>query len=144
MLCSYDVVFICGRFSGLMSITIYGGLILFSLFLLFDTQLVVKRASTYPIAGTAEEYKYGSGYYGGGLGQGYFERPAAALRRYDPINSWVFYPFHLTLPARNLAELLFSFNNSSKVTTWSSSLQVSGSCPSMPMCSTFLFEWRWY
>lgn len=73
--------------AGLMSITIYGGLILFSLFLLFDTQLVVKRATTHPIAGTAEEYKYKSGFYGGGLGQGFAERPAATFRQYDPINS---------------------------------------------------------
>ncbi|XP_071808419.1 growth hormone-inducible transmembrane protein-like [Asterias amurensis] len=35
--------------SGLYAISMYGGLILFSGFLLYDTQLIMKRAETYPI-----------------------------------------------------------------------------------------------
>ncbi|CAB1343950.1 unnamed protein product [Coregonus sp. 'balchen'] len=46
--------------AGLYSIAIYGGLVLFSLFLLYDTQKVIKRAETYPMYG---------------------------MQKYDPINS---------------------------------------------------------
>lgn len=46
--------------AGLFSIAVYGGLVLFSMFLLYDTQKVIKRAETYP-------------YYG--------------VQKYDPINS---------------------------------------------------------
>ncbi|KAM6951685.1 growth hormone-inducible transmembrane protein [Aplochiton taeniatus] len=45
---------------GLYSIAVYGGLVLFSMFLLYDTQKVIKRAETYP--------QYG-------------------MQKYDPINS---------------------------------------------------------
>ncbi|XP_068161789.1 growth hormone-inducible transmembrane protein [Antennarius striatus] len=37
--------------AGLYSIAVYGGLVLFSMFLLYDTQKVVKRAETYPLYG---------------------------------------------------------------------------------------------
>ncbi|XP_005992484.1 growth hormone-inducible transmembrane protein [Latimeria chalumnae] len=37
--------------AGLYSVAVYGGLILFGMFLLFDTQKVVKRAETYPVYG---------------------------------------------------------------------------------------------
>ncbi|MBN3302717.1 growth hormone-inducible transmembrane protein [Amia ocellicauda] len=46
--------------AGLYSVAIYGGLILFSMFLLYDTQKVIKRAESYPIYG---------------------------VQKYDPINS---------------------------------------------------------
>ncbi|XP_023663884.1 growth hormone-inducible transmembrane protein [Paramormyrops kingsleyae] len=46
--------------AGLYSVAVYGGLILFSMFLLYDTQKVIKRAESYPLYGVA---------------------------RYDPINS---------------------------------------------------------
>lgn len=35
--------------AGLYSISIYGGLVLFSMFLLYDTQKVIKRAENHPI-----------------------------------------------------------------------------------------------
>uniref|UniRef100_A0A3B1JRT2 Growth hormone inducible transmembrane protein n=1 Tax=Astyanax mexicanus TaxID=7994 RepID=A0A3B1JRT2_ASTMX len=37
--------------AGLYSIAVYGGLILFSMFLLYDTQKVIKRAETHPLYG---------------------------------------------------------------------------------------------
>ncbi|KAJ3607453.1 hypothetical protein NHX12_024504 [Muraenolepis orangiensis] len=37
--------------AGLYSVAIYGGLVLFSLFLLYDTQKVIKRAETHPMYG---------------------------------------------------------------------------------------------
>lgn len=37
--------------AGLYSIAVYGGLVLFSMFLLYDTQKVVKRAETHPLYG---------------------------------------------------------------------------------------------
>ncbi|XP_076752158.1 growth hormone-inducible transmembrane protein [Xylocopa sonorina] len=37
--------------SGLYSMTLYGGLILFSMLLLYDTQRIIKQAETYPIYG---------------------------------------------------------------------------------------------
>ncbi|XP_053738537.1 growth hormone-inducible transmembrane protein [Synchiropus splendidus] len=37
--------------AGLYSVAIYGGLVLFSMFLLYDTQKVVKRAETHPLYG---------------------------------------------------------------------------------------------
>ncbi|XP_046888882.1 growth hormone-inducible transmembrane protein [Hypomesus transpacificus] len=46
--------------AGLYSVAVYGGLLLFSMFLLYDTQKVVKRAETYPLYG---------------------------VQKYDPINS---------------------------------------------------------
>lgn len=46
--------------AGLYSVAIYGGLVLFSLFLLYDTQKVIKRAETHPIH---------------------------AIQKYDPINA---------------------------------------------------------
>ncbi|XP_036387662.1 growth hormone-inducible transmembrane protein [Megalops cyprinoides] len=46
--------------AGLYSIAVYGGLVLFSMFLLYDTQKVIKRAETYPLYG---------------------------VQKYDPINS---------------------------------------------------------
>ncbi|KAK3559138.1 hypothetical protein QTP86_005030 [Hemibagrus guttatus] len=46
--------------AGLYSVAVYGGLILFSMFLLYDTQKVIKRAETYPLY---------------------------AVQKYDPINS---------------------------------------------------------
>ncbi|XP_066477748.1 growth hormone-inducible transmembrane protein [Tiliqua scincoides] len=46
--------------AGLYSVAVYGGLVLFSLFLLYDTQKVIKRAETYPLYG---------------------------VQKYDPINS---------------------------------------------------------
>ncbi|XP_072851168.2 growth hormone-inducible transmembrane protein [Pogona vitticeps] len=48
--------------AGLYSVAVYGGLVLFSLFLLYDTQKVIKRAETQPL--------YGLG-----------------IQKYDPINS---------------------------------------------------------
>ncbi|VDN06241.1 unnamed protein product [Thelazia callipaeda] len=72
--------------ASLMSISIYGGLILFSLFLLFDTQYVVKRAQMHPISGTSEEQVYKSGYYGS-IGNGYYDVAAPKIRRFDPINA---------------------------------------------------------
>ncbi|TRY59420.1 hypothetical protein DNTS_004321 [Danionella cerebrum] len=36
---------------GLYSVSVYGGLLLFSLFLLYDTQKVIRRAETYPVYG---------------------------------------------------------------------------------------------
>ncbi|KAJ7324356.1 hypothetical protein JRQ81_017376 [Phrynocephalus forsythii] len=48
--------------AGLYSVAVYGGLVLFSLFLLYDTQKVIKRAETQPL--------YGLG-----------------VQKYDPINS---------------------------------------------------------
>lgn len=71
-----------------MSISLYGGLILFSLFLLFDTQFVVKRAQMHPISGTSEERMYKPGYYGS-LGEGYYDVVAPKMRRFDPINAYV-------------------------------------------------------
>lgn len=53
-----------------MSIVLYGGLILFSAFLLHDTQRVVRHAQMYPQRG---EMMYGM----------------SEVRRYDPINAWV-------------------------------------------------------
>lgn len=41
--------------AGLYSISVYGGLVLFGLFLLYDTQRVIKVAETYP---TYAERKY--------------------------------------------------------------------------------------
>lgn len=49
--------------AGLYSVAVYGGLVLFGMFLLYDTQLVVKRAETLPVYGVV---------------------------KYDPINAWVF------------------------------------------------------
>ncbi|VDN24399.1 unnamed protein product [Gongylonema pulchrum] len=69
-----------------MSISVYGGLILFSLFLLFDTQFVVKRAQMHPISGTSEERMYKPGYYGS-LGEGYYDVVSPKMRRFDPINA---------------------------------------------------------
>ncbi|MGH0119726.1 UNVERIFIED_CONTAM: hypothetical protein FKN15_058679 [Acipenser sinensis] len=46
--------------AGLYSVAIYGGLILFGMFLLYDTQKVIKRAESYPVYG---------------------------VQKYDPINS---------------------------------------------------------
>lgn len=37
--------------AGLYSVAFYGGLLLFSIFLLYDTQKVIKRAETYPVYG---------------------------------------------------------------------------------------------
>uniref|UniRef100_A0A8C5PKC3 Growth hormone inducible transmembrane protein n=1 Tax=Leptobrachium leishanense TaxID=445787 RepID=A0A8C5PKC3_9ANUR len=37
--------------AGLYSVAIYGGLVLFGMFLLYDTQKVIKRAETYPLYG---------------------------------------------------------------------------------------------
>ncbi|CAL8302858.1 unnamed protein product [Lota lota] len=37
--------------AGLYSVAVYGGLVLFSLFLLYDTQKVIKRAETHPLYG---------------------------------------------------------------------------------------------
>lgn len=37
--------------AGLYSVAIYGGLVLFSMFLLYDTQKVIKRAETHPLYG---------------------------------------------------------------------------------------------
>ncbi|XP_053163733.1 growth hormone-inducible transmembrane protein [Hemicordylus capensis] len=48
--------------AGLYSVAVYGGLVLFSLFLLYDTQKVIKRAETQPLYGTG-------------------------IQKYDPINS---------------------------------------------------------
>uniref|UniRef100_A0A8C8VHN0 Growth hormone inducible transmembrane protein n=1 Tax=Pelusios castaneus TaxID=367368 RepID=A0A8C8VHN0_9SAUR len=48
--------------AGMYSIAIYGGLILFSMFLLYDTQKVIKRAETHPV-------------------------PMYGVAKYDPINS---------------------------------------------------------
>ncbi|KAL3985535.1 Inhibitor of apoptosis-promoting Bax1 family protein [Acanthocheilonema viteae] len=70
--------------ASLMSISLYGGLILFSLFLLFDTQFVIKRARMYPISDTSEEQIYKPGYYGS-IGAGYSAAPK--MRRFDPINA---------------------------------------------------------
>lgn len=38
--------------AGLYSVAVYGGLILFGMFLLYDTQKVIKRAETYPLYAT--------------------------------------------------------------------------------------------
>lgn len=35
--------------AGLYSISVYGGLVLFGLFLLYDTQKIMKRAETHPL-----------------------------------------------------------------------------------------------
>lgn len=48
--------------AGLYSMSLYGGLLLFSAFLLYDTQRIVRKAETHP-------------YY--------------AERKYDPVNAWV-------------------------------------------------------
>lgn len=37
--------------AGLYSVAVYGGLVLFSMFLLYDTQKVIKRAETHPLYG---------------------------------------------------------------------------------------------
>lgn len=58
--------------AGLMSIVLYGGLILFSAFLLHDTQRVVKHAQIYP----RREQLYGM---------------SREIKSYDPINALVFY-----------------------------------------------------
>lgn len=42
--------------SGLYSMSLYGGLILFSMFLLYDTQRIIKRAETYPVYGAPRPY----------------------------------------------------------------------------------------
>ncbi|PAV71617.1 hypothetical protein WR25_22177 [Diploscapter pachys] len=55
----------------LMSLVVYGGLILFSAFLLYDTQRVVKQAELYP-----HKSQYGN-YYGNEM----------AIRSFDPINA---------------------------------------------------------
>ncbi|XP_064632160.1 growth hormone-inducible transmembrane protein-like [Lineus longissimus] len=39
--------------AGLYSISIYGGLVLFGMFLLYDTQRIIKKAETYPVYGMA-------------------------------------------------------------------------------------------
>ncbi|VDK69078.1 unnamed protein product [Litomosoides sigmodontis] len=72
--------------ASLMSVSLYGGLILFSLFLLFDTQFVIKRAQMYPISGTSEEQFYKPGYYGS-IGAGYYDIAMPKMRRFDPINA---------------------------------------------------------
>lgn len=69
-----------------MSVSLYGGLILFSLFLLFDTQFVVKRARMYPISGTSEERMYKPGYYSNS-GTEYYNIVTSKMRRFDPINA---------------------------------------------------------
>ncbi|MCP9264666.1 hypothetical protein DINM_022801 [Dirofilaria immitis] len=58
----------------------------FSLFLLFDTQFVIKRAQMYPISGTSEEQIYQPGYYGN-IGAGYYDIVTPKMRRFDPINA---------------------------------------------------------
>lgn len=40
--------------AGLYSVAVYGGLVLFGMFLLYDTQLVVKRAETVPFYGVTK------------------------------------------------------------------------------------------
>ncbi|XP_056350400.1 growth hormone-inducible transmembrane protein [Oenanthe melanoleuca] len=40
--------------AGLYSVAVYGGLVLFGMFLLYDTQLVVKRAETLPVYGVVK------------------------------------------------------------------------------------------
>lgn len=40
--------------ASLYSVAVYGGLVLFSMFLLYDTQLVVKRAETLPVYGVVK------------------------------------------------------------------------------------------
>ncbi|KAG8435005.1 hypothetical protein GDO86_013097 [Hymenochirus boettgeri] len=40
--------------AGLYSVAVYGGLVLFGMFLLYDTQKVIKRAETYPAYGVAK------------------------------------------------------------------------------------------
>lgn len=37
--------------AGLYSVAVYGGLVLFSMFLLYDTQKVIKKAETHPLYG---------------------------------------------------------------------------------------------
>lgn len=37
--------------AGLYSVAVYGGLLLFSMFLLYDTQKIIKRAETHPLYG---------------------------------------------------------------------------------------------
>ena len=58
-----------------MSLVVYGGLILFSAFLLYDTQRVVKQAELYP-----HKSQYGN-YYGNEM----------TIRSFDPINALVFF-----------------------------------------------------
>lgn len=71
--------------AGLASIVVYGGLILFSMFLLHDTQRVVKLAESYPVhnrPSSPASYSYGN--YGYGV-QDMDMQPY--LKRYDPINA---------------------------------------------------------
>ncbi|XP_003706375.2 growth hormone-inducible transmembrane protein [Megachile rotundata] len=42
--------------SGLYSVSLYGGLLLFSMFLLYDTQRIIKRAETHPVYGAPRPY----------------------------------------------------------------------------------------
>uniref|UniRef100_A0A9J2Q1V2 Growth hormone-inducible transmembrane protein n=2 Tax=Ascaris TaxID=6251 RepID=A0A9J2Q1V2_ASCLU len=66
--------------AGLASLVVYGGLILFSMFLLHDTQRVVKLAEKYPVRGqTPAYYSYGN--------YGYGAQDVQQFRRFDPINA---------------------------------------------------------
>ncbi|CAL8076111.1 unnamed protein product [Calicophoron daubneyi] len=63
--------------SGLMSVSLYGGLLLFSGFLLYDTQMVIRRAESHPPPSLYPEQTYG----------GLPIQGRMAVRPYDPINN---------------------------------------------------------
>jgi len=49
--------------SGLYAISMYGGLVLFSLFLLYDTQKIIKKAETHPIVPAFDPVNASMGIY---------------------------------------------------------------------------------
>lgn len=74
----FSICYYYTKVTGLASIVVYGGLILFSAFLLHDTQRVVKLAESYPVV-LKNQFNYD-----------YEMQPLYSMRRFDPINAYAF------------------------------------------------------